>query len=111
MFAAKPKTNLPRIDIKKRFDLINRTGQGSMSRVWRALDRSLGRTVCLKILDKDKTAKFDARFPGLNKPREGAICMALRHKNIVQTFEFGLTMENEQYLVMEFIDGVGMNFL
>ena len=105
LFASKPKSNVPRIDLHKRFDLINRTGQGSMSKVWRARDKSLGRTICLKLLDKEKTAKFEARFPGANKPREGAICMTLRHKNIVQTFEHGLTRQGEPYLVMELIDG------
>lgn len=110
-FRSKPKSNLPRIDVRKRFDLINRTGQGSMSRVWRARDRSLGREVCLKLLDKEKTAKFEARFLGLNKPREGTICLGLKHPNIVQTFEFGLTTEGEYYLVMELIDGLGLNFL
>jgi serine/threonine protein kinase len=111
LFSAKPKSNLPKIDVRKRFELLNRTGQGSMSKVWRARDKSLGRVVCLKLLDKDKTAKFEARFMGLNKPREGAICMALRHKNIVQTFEHGITTEGEHYLVMELIEGMGLNFL
>src|SRR5258707_3430010 len=82
-----------------------------MSKVWRARDRSLGRTVCLKILDKEKTARFEARFPGLHRPMEGAVCTALRHKNVVQTFEYGLTMANEQYLVMELIEGNGLNLL
>ena len=113
LFGSKPKgaANLPKIDVKKRFELLNRTGQGSMSRVWRARDMSLGRMVCLKLLDKDKTAKFEARFLGLNKPREGAICMALKHENIVNTFEFGLTTEGEYYLVMELVEGNGLNFL
>ncbi len=108
----KPKeVKLPRIDIEKRFTLLNRTGQGSMSKVWRAQDRSLGRIVCLKILDKEKTAKFEARFVGLHKPKEGAICMALKHKNIVQTFEYGLTTAGEMYLVMEYLEGMGLNFM
>ena len=107
----KKKINLPRIDINKRFELLGRTGQGSMSKVWRARDKKLGRTVCLKILDKEKTAKFEARFLGLSRPMEGAICTALRHKNIVQTHEYGLTLASEQYLVMELIDGNGLNFL
>jgi serine/threonine protein kinase len=111
LFAAKPKTNLPIIDVKKRFDLIGRMGQGSMSKVWRARDLDLGRIVCVKLLDREKTAKFEARFPGLKRPMEGAICLALRHQNVVQTFEFGLTREKEQYLVMELIDGMGLNFL
>src|SRR6266550_8498347 len=91
----KGKQNLPVINVKKRFDLLNRTGQGSMSKVWRARDNSLGRTVCLKLLDKEKTAKFEARFQGLNKPREGAICVQLKHPNIVQTHEYGLTTDGE----------------
>jgi serine/threonine protein kinase len=100
-----------RIDLKKRFSLIGRTGQGSMSKVWRATDRNLGRTVCLKVLDKEKTAKFEARFSGANKPKEGAICAGLRHKNIVQTFEHGISTEGEPFLVMELIEGMGLNFL
>jgi eukaryotic-like serine/threonine-protein kinase len=83
----------------------------SMSKVWRARDRDLGRTVCLKILDKEKIAKFDARFPGLKRPTEGFICQSLRHKNVVQTFEHGMTTKGEQYIVMELIEGVGLNFL
>lgn len=110
-FKSKPKSNLPKIDVRKRFELLNRTGQGSMSKVWRARDKSLGRMVCLKLLDREKTAKFEARFVGMNKPREGAICTTLRHKNIVQTHEYGLTTEGEPYLVMELVDGMGLNFL
>ena len=110
-FKSKPKSKLPVIDVRKRFELLNRTGQGSMSKVWRARDKSLGRTVCLKLLDKEKTAKFEARFVGLIKPREGAICTSIRHRNIVQTFEYGITTEGEPYLVMELIDGMGLNFL
>jgi serine/threonine protein kinase len=111
LFSSKPKSKLPIIDVSKRFDLLGRTGQGSMSKVWRARDRNIGRVICLKILDKEKTAKFEARFPGLNRPMEGAVCTLMRHKNIVQTFEYGLTKEKQQYLVMELIDGMGLNFL
>jgi serine/threonine protein kinase len=102
---------LPIIYVSERFELLGRTGQGSMSKVWRARDRQTGKTVCLKILDREKTLKFEARFVGLKKPSEGEICLALRHQNIVQTYEHGLTTEKEPYIVMEFVDGVGLNFL
>ena len=111
LFKAKPKSPLPIIDVKQRFDLLGPTGQGSMSKVWRARDHHLGRIVCVKLLDKEKTAKFDARFPGLKRPSEGTICVSLRHPNIVQTYEHGLTKQGGQYLVMELIDGMGLNFL
>jgi eukaryotic-like serine/threonine-protein kinase len=111
LFTKRPKSNLPRIQVEKRFELLGRTGQGSMSKVWRARDRNIGRVICLKLLDKEKTAKFEARFIGLKRPMEGAILMALKHKNVVTTYEYGLTYDNAQYLVMELIDGMGMNFL
>ncbi len=111
LFSKKDKSNLPVIDVNKRFELLGRTGQGSMSKVWRARDRKLGRVICLKLLDKIKTLKFEARFPGLKRPMEGAVCMALKHKNVVTTYEYGWTTDKEQYLVMELIEGMGLNFL
>jgi eukaryotic-like serine/threonine-protein kinase len=107
----KGSAKLQRIDVKKRFDLLGRTGQGSMSKVWRAADRKIGRIVCLKLLDKAKTAAFEARFKGLKRPPEGEICIGLRHKNIVQTYEHGVTTQGEPYLIMELVDGMGLNYL
>ena len=104
---------LKRANVAKRFELSGRTGQGSMSKVYRAYDRDIGRNVCLKLLDKEKTKKFEARFTiqGLKKPGEGEVCMTLRHGNIVRTFEHGVTTDNEPYLVMEWVEGHGLNYL
>jgi eukaryotic-like serine/threonine-protein kinase len=102
-----------KVDVAKRFDLKGRTGQGSMSKVWQAYDRQLGRQICLKLLDREKTQKFEEKFKlqGLKKPSEGVICEQLSHKNCVKTFEHGITTQGEPYLVMEWIDGLGLNFL
>jgi serine/threonine protein kinase len=108
---AKKKKGKPAVDLKSRFDLQARSGQGSMSKVWRAYDREVGRVVCLKLLDKEKTAKFEARFVGRNKPSEGEICMAMRHENIVRTYDAGRLKTGEPFMSMEWIEGVGLNFL
>jgi serine/threonine protein kinase len=101
------------VDPKKRWDLQSRAGQGSMSKVWKAFDRDLGRTVAVKFNDKVKAAKFEEKFKlmGLKKPPEGEICIGLRHENIVKTFEHGITTQKEPYLVMEWVEGLGLNFL
>ncbi|HRX83106.1 MAG TPA: serine/threonine-protein kinase, partial [Pirellulaceae bacterium] len=109
LFARQPKVE--KIDLRKRFDLIGRVGQGSMSKVWRARDVLSGRMVAVKVLDKEKTLKLESRFKGLNKPKEGEIAVALRHPNVVKTIEFGVTLDSEQFLVMEFIEGVGLSYL
>src|SRR6202140_3825230 len=99
MFASSG-SSLPIINVEKRFELLGRTGQGSMSKVWRARDRDTGKTVCLKVLDREKTIAFEKRFTGLKKPSEGEICLLLKHPNIVTTYEYGITTDKEPYILM-----------
>ena len=102
-----------KLDITKRFQLIGRVGQGSMSKVWRAIDGNTGRTVALKLLDIEKTKRLESRFKGIKsrKPTEGEVAMLLKHPHIVQTYEYGITTKDEQYLVMEFVEGVSLSYL
>ena len=50
LFAKKKK--IQKIDLTKRFDLVARVGQGSMSKVWKARDSASGRIVAVKVLDQ-----------------------------------------------------------
>jgi serine/threonine protein kinase len=111
MLHSQPKVE--KLDITKRFQLIGRVGQGSMSKVWRAIDGNTGRTVALKLLDIEKTKRLESRFKGIKsrKPTEGEVAVLLKHPHIVQTYEYGLTTKNEQYLVMEFVEGVSLSYL
>ena len=111
LFQGKPKVQ--KLDIRRRFELIGRIGQGSMSKVWRAKDSLTGKVVALKVLDGPKTARLEQKFAqmGVQRPTEGEISLTLRHPNIVHTYEHGVTTENEQFLVMEFIDGVSLSYL
>lgn len=105
------KPAVKKVDISRRFDLIGRIGQGSMSKVFRANDKLRERIVALKILDVMKTKRLESRFIGLNKPTEGEIAIQLKHPHIVETYEHGITTNNEQFIVMEFVDGVGLSYL
>lgn len=111
MLQSQPKVE--KLDITKRFQLIGRVGQGSMSKVWRAIDGLTGKTVALKLLDVEKTKRLESRFKGIKtrKPTEGEVAVQLKHPHIVQTYEVGITTKNEQYLVMEFVEGVSLSYL
>ena len=111
LFKRKPKIN--KVDIESRFQLVSRVGQGSMSKVWRAVDRRLEKTVALKVLDFEKTKRLDSRFTHMKskKPTEGEIAIKLKHPHIVETYEYGITTKDEQFLVMEFIEGMSLAYL
>lgn len=100
-----------KVDIEKRFVLHNRIGQGSMSKVWKATDSLTGGIVVVKVLDKAKLVRLNQRFVGMAKPTEGQIAVVLNHPNVVRTLSHGITTNDEEFLVMEYLDGVNMTYL
>ncbi len=77
-----------------------------------ARDRVWAAPSARKLLDKEKTAKIRgslSRFGQAEGKRHFA-CKR-RHKNIVQTHEYGITTGGEYYLVMDLIEGMGFNYL
>ena len=109
---AAPKTKVRRSNVAKRFTTIAEIGQGTMSRVFRAMDNADGRIVCLKIQDKAKTVAAVARSSSTeHRPTEGEIGTRIIHPNVVRTFEWGETGKRDYYVVMEFIDGVSLQFI
>ena len=69
------KPNKPKIDISKRFELLRDAINGTMSSFHMARDITTGKTVGLKLLDKDKTDEFEKRFKTLKKPTKGEISL------------------------------------
>ncbi len=100
-----------RLNVRERFELLRSAVTGTMSNFYMARDRQSGQIVGLKVLDKKKRDLFEARFKGLKKPSEGEIASQFKHDNIVETFEYGWTTEGEHYLIMEFIEGPGLQWV
>jgi eukaryotic-like serine/threonine-protein kinase len=101
-----------RVNLEKRFSIVSETSRGSMSKVFRALDNQTGKTVCLKVQSREKNEAATARASIKEKrPFEGEMAIHLVHPHIVRTFEYGTTNRGEHFLVMEFIDGVSLQFV
>ncbi len=100
-----------KVDVSKRYEILRAAVSGTMSDFHMARDRQSDQIVGLKILDKKKTEQLEARFKGLDKPTEGEIASRFDHPRIVTTFSHGMTTKDEQFIVMEFLDGPGLNSL
>ena len=99
------------LDVRDRFELEREAIYGTMSKFYMVRDRASGAEYGLKILDRAKTAAFESRFTGLDKPSEGEVASKLDHPRVVKTFEYGQTNKGEHFLLMEFIHGSGLNAL
>ncbi len=64
LFAGKSKDSLPIADVAKRFELLGRTGQGSMSKAWRAVDRKHGPNRVPESSRQDKNRQVRSTFSG-----------------------------------------------
>lgn len=98
-----------KLDVDERFSLLSTAVSGTMSSVYLAKERETGKLFGLKLCDMEKLNAFESRFKGLNKPTEGEIAVKLKHPRIVETFEHGTTSKGLRYLLMEYLDGPGLN--
>jgi eukaryotic-like serine/threonine-protein kinase len=98
-----------RIDVAARFSRQRTAVTGTMANFFVAKDLAHGdRMVGVKILDIEKMELFESRFKGLGKPSEGEIAMSMKHPNIVETYEVGVSLKGEPVIVMEYIAGPSM---
>jgi serine/threonine protein kinase len=89
--------------IAGRYDLLAHVGDGGTASVWKAHDRTLQRDVAIKFLYVvDERAIEDMRKQFL---REARIACAVKHRNVIQTMDFGQTAEGRAYMVMELLHG------
>ena len=88
--------------VAARYRLIEEVGQGGMAIVYRAHDESLQREVAIKILhphlsdDKESRARLE---------REAQAVAKLKHRNILEIFDYSGVEGDSAYIVTEFIHG------
>jgi serine/threonine-protein kinase len=101
-----------RTDSELRFLRLRSSVSGTMSNFYVAKDHDRNdQVVGVKLCDPEKVEFFESRFKGLNKPSEGEIATSMKHPNVVTTYEYGVTTKGLPYLVMEFVDGPGLQQL
>ncbi len=81
-------------------------GSGGMGLVYRAVQPVIGKKVAIKVLRKEMS-----RDP-VHMERllaEARAVNAIRHRAIIDIFNFGTLPDGRQYLVMEFLDGIALD--
>jgi len=100
-----------RLDVSKRFRLERHAFTGTMSKFHVAHEIATNKVYGIKLLDKEKLAQFRDRFKGLKRPEEGEIGMKINHPRVAKTYEWGKTTTGQEYILMEYVDGPGVNTL
>jgi serine/threonine-protein kinase len=93
-----------------KFKIVNVLGAGAMGKVYKAHDPELDRFVAIKTIRLEGLAASAASLDDLiaRFKREARVAASLKHPNIVTIHEIG-SMPGNSYLVLEFIDGKGLD--
>ncbi len=88
--------------IADRYEVLEKTGTGGMSVVYRAKDHKLNRIVAIKVLKQEfsDNANFVSKFRV-----EAQAAAGLMHPNIVNVYDVG-EEKGMYYIVMEYVDGI-----
>jgi serine/threonine-protein kinase len=90
-----------------RYTIVEEVGAGGMGQVYKAIDRTLGRTVALKLIrpGMSDTSELMLRFR-----RELALAQAVTHPNVCRVHDLG-EVRGAVYISMEFVDGQSLEDL
>ncbi|MGB7327800.1 MAG: serine/threonine protein kinase [Rubripirellula sp.] len=89
------------------YELGESLGRGGMGAVFRATHDLLGRTVAIKVLERDSQNSVSiARFE-----REAKMTAGLQHPSTISLYDFGRTDQGELFYVMEYVDGITLQRL
>jgi len=88
--------------IDQRFEVRDKIGQGGMGSVYRAWQRSVGREVAIKLIDR----QFSRDPMGVRRfLREARLASQLSQPNTVSVFDFGQAADGRLFIAMELIRG------
>src|ERR1700751_2565904 len=85
---------------KSRYEALEPIGSGTTSRVERARDNVIGRTVALKTFIHSFGEDLEEQLL-----REAQLVGQLSHPAIVQLYDVGINKEGTPFLVMEYVAG------
>jgi serine/threonine protein kinase len=92
------------------YRLVKRLGKGGMGEVWRAEHRLLAREAAVKLIRLDSgaasTGEQQERFR-----REAQTLAALRSRNTIELFDYGVAADGTFFYVMELLDGQDLESL
>lgn len=92
--------------LEGKYRVLRLLGEGGMGRVYLGEHALIGRPVAIKFLHAELASNEEVvrRFY-----REAQAAAAIRHRNVIDVFDVGVSPEREPFLVMEYLEGESLS--
>lgn len=97
-----PTAPISQDEFTEDIEIMSRIGYGGMGVIFKARRKSSGEIVALKVLhghlleDPENTKRF---------MQEGSACLELKHRNLINVHQFGISKSGAPYMIMEYLEG------
>ena len=92
--------------LEGKYEILDKIGEGGMGSVYKVRHRLLEEVRVIKVLRPHAAEMEDLQRRFL---REARMAIKLKHPNIAQLHDFSIATDGTAYIVMEFIDGIGLD--
>ena len=92
--------------LEGKYEILEKIGEGGMGSVYKVRHRLLEEVRVIKVLRARAAEMEDLQRRFL---REARMAIRLKHPNIAQLHDFSIAADGTAYIVMEFIDGIGLD--
>jgi serine/threonine protein kinase len=97
------------VTISERYSVLEPLRSTAFSRIFRALQRSTGQEVAIKVLATRGGEEADSRDRQVQRfQQEARFCASLHHPNIVPLLDFGETEGGEAFAVFSYVPGMDL---
>ncbi len=99
--------HLPRTPLKDKYEFLSVLGAGGAGVIYKAKQQPLGRLVAVKMIHSHLMAPTAVR----RFQQEATTIAKISHPNIISVYDFGISEENQPFMVMDYAEGTPLSEL
>src|SRR5579885_1772624 len=93
--------NIPKTVLKEKYEFLTVLGAGGAGVIYKARQHPLGRLVAVKMIHSHLMSPTAVR----RFHKEAKTISSLAHPNIISVYDFGISEENQPFMVMDYVEG------
>lgn len=94
--------NIPKTALKEKYEFLTVLGAGGAGVIYKARQQPLGRLVAVKMVHSHLMSPTAVR----RFHQEAKTISNLSHPNIISVYDFGISEENQPFMVMDYVEGI-----